>query len=229
MHSTANKAVSPRSNTTVSRVLALCFLAGAGHTAQAAVLKFDDLVMNVSGVLNLPTPYQGVLWGELGDPDLFAWGDISYAAANSYGNSYGSPSGDIAASNYSGPVIARMFNGAAFDFNGAFFSSYTAYDQLETTSATRLTLEGFLGATLVNSLTLDLNIGYDWVQAEFFGITSLRITGNNNNLVPDSATRWMIDDFTFNATPSRVPEPATMMLALPGLGLLGVVRRSHRS
>lgn len=213
------------------RVLALCLLAGAGQSAQAAVLNFDDLAMNVSGVLNLPTPYQGVIWGDLGDPDLFAWGDISYAATNSYGNThFDAPSGDIAASNYAGPVFARMADGAAFDFNGAYFSSFRIYNQLQSDSAIKLILEGFNGASLVNNLTvnLDLNrIGYEWVQADFIGITSLRITGSNNNLVPDYATRWMIDDFTYNATPSQVPEPATMMLALVGLGLLSVVRRGR--
>lgn len=207
-----------------SRVLLLCLLAGTGQTTQAAVLNFDDLVMNVSGVLNLPTPYHGVLWGTLGDPDLFAWGDVNYAAPGNYGNSYHSPSGDIAASNYAGPVFASMANGAAFDFNGAYFSSYTMYDLLQSDSARTLTLQGFNGANLVNSLTVGLNIGYDWVQANFAGITSLKIS-SSNGLIPDYATRWMIDDFTYNATPSPVPEPATMTLALLGLGLLGVMRR----
>ncbi len=207
-----------------SRVLMFCLLASTGQTAQATVLNFDDLVMNVSGVLNLPTPYQGVIWGDLGDPDLFAWGDINYAAPGNYGNSYNSPSGDIAASNYARPVFARMANGDAFDFNGAYFSTYTQYDTLQSSSARTLTLQGFNGANLVNSLTVNLNIGYDWVQADFTDITSLKITGSNN-LVPDYATSWMIDDFTYNTTPSQVPEPATMMLALLGLGLLGIVRR----
>lgn len=242
MFSNAFKAVPPHASTAVShvgkpaditptspfkrysRVLALCLLASAGHTAQAAVLNFDDLVMNVSGVLNLPTPYQGVIWGDLGDPDLFAWGDVSYT--DNYRNSYGSPSGEIAASNYAGPVFARMADGAAFDFNGAYFSSYTMGDMLQSVSATILTLQGFNGAALVDSLSVNLSIGYDWVQADFIGITALRISGANN-IVPDSATSWMVDDFTYNATPSQVPEPATMMLALLGLGLLGVARRSH--
>lgn len=248
MNSNAFKAIPPQPSTAVSRVsepaditptspikrysrvLALCLLASAGHTAQAAVMNFDDLVLNVSGVVNLPTPYQGVLWGDLGDPDLFAWGDISYAATNSYANTnYDSPSGDIAASNYAGPVFASMADSAAFDFNGAYFSSQRQNNLLTSTSAKTLTLQGFNGATLVNSLAvnLDLNrIGYEWIQADFIGITSLKITGSTDDVrIPDSATTWMIDDFTYNATPNQVPEPATMVLALLGLGLLGVVRR----
>ena len=212
------------------RALLFCLLANAGQTAHAAVMNFDDLVLNVSGVVNPPTPYQGVLWGDVGVPDLFAWGDISYAATNSYANTnYGSPSGDIAASNYAGPVFASMANGAAFDFNGAYFSSQRQNNQLTSTSAKTLTLQGFNGATLVNSLAvnLDLNrIGYEWIQADFIGITSLKITGStDDDRIPDSATTWMIDDFTYNATPNQVPEPATMVLALLGLGLFGVVRR----
>lgn len=222
----AFKAVPPQALTTVSRVLALCLLASAAHTAQAAVLNFDDLVMNASGVLNLPTPYQGVIWGDLGDPDLFAWGDVSYT--DNYGNSYGSPSGEIAASNYARPVFAKMADGAAFDFNGAYFSSYTMRDLLQSASATTLTLQGFNGAALVDSLTVNLGVGYDWVQADFIGITALRISGANN-IVPDFATSWMVDDFTYNATPSQVPEPATMMLALLGLGLLGLCGRRQKA
>ncbi len=246
MYSNAFKTVPPQPSTDVSRVgepaditptspikrysrvLALCLLASAGHTAQAAVMNFDDLVLNGSGVVNLPTPYQGVIWGVLGDTDLFAWGDISYT--DNYRNTnYGSPSGDIAASNYAGPVFASMVNGASFDFNGAYFSSQRQNNLLTSTSAKTLTLQGFNGATLVNSLAVNLDLnrtGYEWIQADFIGITSLKITGSTDDVnIPDSATTWMIDDFTYNATPNQVPEPATMVLALLGLGLLGVVRR----
>ena len=100
-----------------------------------------------------------------------------------------------------------------FDFNGAYFSSYTLYDVLQSDSATVLTLEGLNGATVVDSLTVNLNIGYDWIQADFLGITSLRLTSSNGIIEPER-TRWMIDDFTFNATPStHVPEPATLALS----------------
>ncbi|KFB66517.1 MAG: hypothetical protein CAPSK01_004196 [Candidatus Accumulibacter vicinus] len=205
-------------------VLMCCALL-AGHTARAEVLDFDDLVMNVSGVLNVPTPYKGFLWGTVGDTDLFAWGDSSYAAANSYGNSYNSPSGENQASNYAGPVLGRLASGNAFDFNGANFSTFTIYDALQSDSATLLTLEGFNGATLVESLTVSLGIGYNWVQADFLGITSLRLSGSNSVVQPHQ-TRWMMDDFTFNATSTGVPEPATLLLALCGLGLIGRCRRA---
>jgi hypothetical protein len=195
----------------------------AGQAARAEVLDFDDLVMNVSGVLNVPTPYRGFLWGTLGDTDLFAWGDSSYSAANSYGNSYNSPSGENQASNYAGPVLGRLASGSAFDFNGAYFSTFTIYDALQFDSAALLTLEGFNGATLVDSLTVSLGIGYDWVQADFLGITSLRLSGSNA-IVQPYQTRWMIDDFTFNATSTGVPEPATLLLALCGLGLIARCR-----
>ena len=211
------------------RAVLLCCTLLAGQTVRADVLDFDDLVMNVSGVLNVPTPYKGFLWGTVGDTDLFAWGDSSYAAANSYGNSYNSPSGENQASNYAGPVLGRLANGKAFDFNGAYFSTFTIYDALQSDSAALLTLEGFNGATLVDSLTVNLAIGYNWVQADFRGITSLRLSGSNSVVQPHQ-TRWMIDDFTFNATSTGVPEPATLLLALCGLGLIAHRRRaiSHR-
>lgn len=209
----------------MSRAIMLGLLAVAGQAAQAAVLDFDDLALNQSGVINVPTPYHGILWGTLGDTDLYAWGDISYSAANSYGNSYNSPSGGNAASNYAGPVYASLSGGGVFDFNGAYFSSYTIYNALQSDSATILTLEGFNGSTLVDSLTVNLNIGYDWIQADFLGITSLRLTSSNGIIEPER-TRWMIDDFTFNATPSaQVPEPATLALTLTGLAWLTSGRR----
>lgn len=200
--------------------LMLCLFGITSQTAHADVLNFDDLMLNVSGVINVPTPYHGVLWGTLGDTDLFAWGDSSYSAANSYGNSYDSPSGENAASNYAGPVLASLWGGGSFHFNGAYFSSYTMYDALQSDSATALTLEGFNGTTLTHSLTVALGIGYSWVEADFPGITSLRLT-SSNGLIDDARTRWMIDDFTFNATNNQVPEPATLTLLLAGLGLLG--------
>lgn len=207
------------------RAVMMCCALLAGQAARAEVLDFDDLVMNVSGVLNVPTPYRGFLWGTLGDTDLFAWGDSSYSAANSYGNSYNSPSGENQASNYAGPVLGRLASGNAFDFNGAYFSTFTIYDALQSDSAALLTLEGFNGATLVDSLTVSLGIGYDWVQANFLGITSLRLSGSNA-IVQPYQTRWMTDDFTFNATSTGVPEPATLLLALFGLGLIGRCRRT---
>jgi hypothetical protein len=192
----------------------LGFLAVAGQAAHAAVLDFDDLALNQSGVINVPTPYHGILWGTLGDTDLYAWGDISYSAANSYGNSYNSPSGGNAASNYAGPVMPAC-RVEVFLINGAYFSSYTLYDVLQSDSATVLTLEGLNGILMVDSLTVNLNIGYDWIQADFLGITSLRLTSSNSIIEPER-TRWMIDDFTFNATPSaHVPEPATLALSPP--------------
>lgn len=204
-------------------VIVCCSLV-AGQAARADVLDFDDLVMNVSGVLNVPTPYKGFLWGTLGDTDLFAWGDSSYTGVGNYGNSYNSPSGENQASNYGGPVLGRLASGNAFDFIGANFSTFTIYDALQFDSAALLTLEGFNGSTLVDSLTVNLGIGYDWVQANFLGITSLRLTGSNA-IVQPYQTRWMIDDFTFNATSTGIPEPATLLLSLSGLvGLIGLSR-----
>lgn len=207
--------------------LMLCLFGIGGQAAHAAVLNFDDLILNDSGVINVPTPYHGILWGTLGDTDLYAWGDSSYSAANSYGNSYNSPSGGNAASNYAGPVLASLWGGGVFDFNGAHFSSYTMYDTLQSDSATALTLEGFNGATLIDSLTVSLGIGYKWVQADFLGITSLRLT-SSNGVIDDARTRWMIDDFTFNATTSQVPEPGMLTLLLAGLGFLGLAHGRRR-
>lgn len=101
------------------------------------------------------------------------------------------------------------------------------YDNLQFDSATALTLEGFNGATLIDSLTVSLGIGYKWVQADFVGITSLRLT-SSNGFIDGGRSRWMIDDFTFNATTNQVPEPASLTLLLAGLGILSFAQGRRR-
>lgn len=203
----------------ISSAAVLGCLLAAAPLAHASVINFDDIALNVSYVMNVPDNHGGFVWGEIGDPDLYAFGDTIFTGAGNYANSYNSPSGENAVSNYAGTVYIRQSSGAAFDFNGAFFSTFTIADQTQSDSASLLKFEGFNGATLVRSMTANLDVGYDWVQADLLGITSLRITGSNA-IVQPFQTRWMMDDFTFNATPTNVPEPATLLLSIAGFGLI---------
>lgn len=215
------------SHRTARRAALLGWLLAAAPLTYASVIDFDDIALNVSYVLNVPDNYGGFVWGEIGNPDLYAFGDPAYTGAGNYANSYNSPSGENAVSNYAGTVYIRQSSGAAFDFNGASFSTFTIADQTQSDSASQLTFEGFDGANLVRSMTVNLGVGYDWKQADFLGITSLHITGSNA-IVQPYQTRWMMDDFTFNATPVNVPEPTTLLLSLTGFGLLARMHRARR-
>jgi hypothetical protein len=197
--------------------------------AQASVVHFDDLVLNVSGVLNVPAHYNGFIWGtSVGNPKFFAIADSSYMGAGNYANGYGSPSGANAVANYAGEVVVQLSTGGPFDFNGARFSTWTSSDLMQFDSATQLTIEGYNGATLVDTALINFSAGgYSWLQADLLGVTSLRFVGFSP--VPGIGTeytRWLMDDFTFNETPAGVPVPAAIWLIAPGiLAMFGALRR----
>lgn len=205
-------------------------MAMMSQTSHATVVNFDDLVLNASGVLNVPDNYGGFIWGPTaGNPRFFAISDTTYTSAGNYANSYGSPSGENAVSNYAGDVIVYLANGASFDFNGAHFSPFTIRDLFQSDTATSLTVAGYNGATLVGTASINFpGIGYSWLQADLRGVTSLKFIGSIGNTQP-AQTGWLMDNFTFNETAQAIPEPPTFWLvgaALLGLfGYFGVKRK----
>ncbi len=108
-----------------------------------------------------------------------------------------------------------LFSGDTWDFDGAFWAS--AWED-----SNMLTLNGYSGTRLIYSTTTELfTHSKQWIQSNFFGITSLSITTSANQAT------W--DDFEYNAastapppepTPTPTPEPTP--LALLGLGLTGI-------
>jgi hypothetical protein len=73
------------------------------------------------------------------------------------------------------------------------------------------------------ALSVALSIGYNWVQADFLDITSLRLT-SSNGIIEDARTRY----FTFNAPRGQVPEPATLTLLFAGLAPIAFSRKDRR-
>ncbi|WP_288130652.1 hypothetical protein [Accumulibacter sp.] len=57
-------------------------------------------------------------------------------------------------SNYAGPAWVRRSDGGAFDFLGAHFSTWTSNNNLDSSSATELLIEGFRGNDPAGSLTV---------------------------------------------------------------------------
>ena len=194
--------------------------------ATAATVDFDDIVLNVSGVLNVADGYQGFLWGPtLGNTRFFAIGDFIYTGAGNYANSYGSPSGENAAANYGGLVTLSRLDGGVFDFVGANFSTWTSRDALQSGSATGLTILGYNGATLVGSVSTSFSTGgYRWLNGGLNGVTSLVFEGAiGGNAVTSSF--WLMDDFGYELAGSPQPVPEPSALALTALGLAALARR----
>lgn len=208
-------------------LLPIAFLFGTHH-AQAAVLNFDDIPLNVSGVLNVPDNYGGFIWPQNGNPLFFAIGNGPYQGAGNYANSYGAPSGQIAVSNYGSPgVSVSRSDGGIFSFSGANFSTWTSGDQLQSTSATLLTIMAYNGSSLVGSTSTSFSAGgYHWLSAGFNNITSLTFSGSNL-LVEPYQTSWLMDDFTYDTNPANnsVPLPASPLLMALGLAVLATSLR----
>ncbi len=198
------------------------------HHAQAAVINFDDIPLNVSGVLNVPDNYGGFIWPINGNPLFYAIGNGPYQGVGNYGNSYGAPSGQIAVSNYGSPDVAvSRSNGGTFSFAGAYFSTWTSYDRLQSDSATMLTINGYNGPTLVGSTSIGFTAGgYQWVSANFSNITSLAFSGSNSIVAPYQ-TRWLMDDFTYETSPTNNPLPLPASSLLLGLALAALAATRH--
>lgn len=205
----------------MKRIILFCLALATAHAVQANVVDFD----NLPPITNVLPHYNGFIWGlNVGNPALFTVDDTTYTSVGNYGNSYNSPSGNNAVSNY-GYVNISLSSGLAFDFNGAYFSPWTAYDAYQSTTATKLTVAGYNGANLVGSVSMNFTgIGYSWLQADLLGITRLMIIGSDPYalVLPRvfENTSWLMDDFTYNQTVNPVAEPADIWLT--GAGLLAL-------
>jgi hypothetical protein len=194
--------------------------------AAAAVVRFDDLA-TPNGSVFVPGPYAGFIWGEnIGTPGLIAIADAHWTGSGNYNNvGNGSPSGENAVLG-TGGVKVRRFDGGHFSFDGAYFSPFTSnndYPDSQGSTAKTLIVSGYRDTLLVGSVSLGFErAGYVWLPADLDDLTHLVISGQNP-AIPDFATRWAMDDFTYNSPPAAVPEPASSLL-LSGalLALLGV-------
>lgn len=199
---------------------------GAGSSVQAREINFDDLDTVTTGSIFVPHLYAGMAWGSAISPVLTALNDSHWTGVGNYNNpGNDSPSGDNLVLNSGIVSVATAIN-SAFDFNGAYFAPFTSGNDLASQGSTALTLvaEGYNNGAFMASASVNFQqAGFVWLQANFTGITELRITGLNPAILPYQ-TRWAMDNFSVTDTIPSVPAPPALWLFITGLAVLGLNR-----
>lgn len=191
----------------------------------SVVVGFDDLA----------TPYNdgGQLWGTV--PTTYAnltWNAWEVANNATYKSTYGntsSGSGANMAYNKSGTMLVTTTSGAAFDFLSARVGTWAWHDGFASFSAHTLTVTGYLGSTVVGSVTATLaSTGLTLLTANLTGVDRVEFS-------TPSVGWWVLDDFTYEPNSSgggglgAVPEPISAVVwGLGGLAFGGVVTLARR-
>lgn len=155
----------------------------------AIVIDFDDIAVGPAGYEFLPGNYDGLSWRS----DLYVVEDSLYAT---YGNTYGSPSGENAVFNGFGVISTGFSATSSFDYTGASVAGWGYSDSLDgVNSATTLTMEGYRNGSLVASRSMRLSgSNYQLMQADFIGVDEVRFISS------DEGKWWVMDDITINET-----------------------------
>jgi hypothetical protein len=163
-------------------------------TAKATVLTFDDITKDVTPTL-IPNGYGGLNWENFGlIGKLFRPGT---------GFDIGTVSGEHTAFNEFGAPAA--IKGNVFSFNGTYFTS--------TTTDFSVQVKGYLKNKLVGSKNVTLNnTRPTWFDFDFFKIDQLIFDTSDNP--SNEFTVFAMDNFAFNESPSKVPEPSLTLVLL---------------
>ena len=204
-----------------------CVLVARITPAHAGPVTFDDVVSAPICNSAIPNGYAGLVW-----PDFQLECDADYMGT--FGNPYGSPSGEYAAFNAFGLAAVELTATAGtFDFGGASFTSWAQLgafsDPSAPFSAQSLALVGYRPGDLPDFPTYHLELELDPTMyvAHSLGWTGLErvlfVNGDGVNFNINGLS-WLMDDV--DVTVSIVPEPAA--LAVFSLGLTLAISRRRR-
>ncbi len=179
----------------------------------AGVLDFDDILTN-GGNAPMPASYGGFAWG-LSDFQVESWNQYS----TNYLNTYPFPSGSNAVYNNSGLLQVSM-SGAPFIFNGAYFSGWDDENGTFFSTATLVSVSGYLGGNLVGTAATALPVdSFIWLDANMGPVDELVFTSSG------SGKWWLMDNFTYQST---VPEPGSLLLCVAGLAVAATLKLRRR-
>lgn len=197
-----------------SLLVVMGMLAVAG-SAMGSTLNFDDVTLD-NGYATMPSTYGGLNfssgWWVVNSDQLSLWGnDVSKW-----------PSLNNAA--YNNAAQVTITSSGYFSFDGASFTGWGfANGEMPGWTATSVTIQGYLGKKLVDTITVNLddNGYYDWVSetSSIKDINKLVFTAVDGD---GNTTNWLMDNLKFSA---GVPEPMTMGLLLAGTATALLRRR----
>ncbi len=189
-----------------TKLLALLFCFLSAQTF-ATVVNFDDLTNGV-----IADGYAGFNWSN----DVGSIGVVSETTHPGSGYANGTVSHHNTAFNLDGVsgVSIAWAGAGSFNFSGAFFTS-AWFDQ-------EIAFEGYKQGNLVyasDSYVLNTQ-SPEWINLDWSDIDSLYIY--------NTSWQWAMDDFTFTANQTDVPEPASLVLLSLGMLALIIKRKNAR-
>jgi len=188
-------------------------------SANATILTFDDITEGAGAPVS---SYGGLTWNNVSV--IYAYTEIFGILDHGYKN--GVVSGDYVAFNNYGETANVTNDGELFDFNGAYLTA--AWN-----NGLNITVVGKLeGAEIYNqTVTVDI-YSPTWFSFNFFGIDELEfLSSGGKSAFPNhpGSHQFAMDNFTFNGSPTPVPEPATVLLLCSGLiGIAGFRKKFEK-